>query len=177
MSEIDWAKAPEGATHYWPGNSRFYEKVGDSYFVSGQQNYGPVHSTESWVKNLIPRPSTAWSGDGLPPVGVDVEFNHSGLQPDEWVECHVVGYYDGHLYGHTKDPSWKDRDGVCHLQLDEGLSTAIKFRPIRTPEQVAADERSKSIALMIPIAKLGDDDEEICAAFYDAGLRFTEQPK
>jgi hypothetical protein len=55
----------------------------------------------------------------------------------------------------------------------------MDFRPIRTPEQIAAEEREKAIDAM---NKLVGDIEKIptwrdaLAALYDAGYRKTEAP-
>jgi len=173
MSEIDWAKAPEGATHYCPGNSRFYEKVGDSYFVSGQQNYGPVNSPESWVKKLVARPSPAWSGEGLPPVGVRCEaaIPHTSGPDNErnfiWIEGCVIAYYE--IKGKTY--AW--------FAEDDGFypPNTLEFRPIRTPEQIAADEREAAIKEMLEDAGRPDTAKtrDQAQMLYDAGWRKVER--
>lgn len=132
----------------------------------------------------VMRARSEWTGSGLPPVGVDCEFTHTGLT-GEWVKCHVVGYYKGHLYGHTDHHLWNYKGGACHVQLDEGLPTAVIFRPIRTPEQIARDEE---IAQMVADGVLGGvwsfsdakgDAIGIASALYDAGYRKqpTNQPQ
>lgn len=170
MSKIDWSKAPEGATHYWPGNSRFYEKVGESYFVSGQQNYGPVNSPESWVKNLVARPSPAWSGEGLPPVGTVCEWKEkTGFV---WVAAEV-------LFISESSVVMKRADGF-EWQM---MTARTVFRPIRTPEQIAKDDRSKACDRMFGVIldKLPQgqrsNGSDICEALYDAGYRKVEQPQ
>jgi hypothetical protein len=117
-----------------------------------------------------------WNGQGLPPVGTDCEFTHTGLS-GEWVKCHVVGYYKGHMYGHTNHHLWDYKDGACHVQLDEGPPTAVIFRPIRTPEQLAAEEREAAIGAMAELSPLLDKgwSKRVCEALYDAGYRPTKQ--
>lgn len=170
MNEIDWGKAPEDADKYNTHNSMFYK---------GERPYLQVFIHEQWKPSVIIksnelfvyRPATpSWSGEGRPPVGVECEFRHKGTR-GEWVKCHVVGYHLGHLYGYSPEHEWfmRKHDGVCHLRLDD----SVKFRPIRTPEQIAADEREAAIDAMLAAtpAPVSDISLRVCEQLYDAGYR------
>ena len=171
MNEIDWGKAPEGATHYNHTCFDWY-KVGshEPSFWNGRA-WAPARFWDDRKHDCIQRPTTPlWSGEGLPPVGVDCEFRHKGTRGG-WIKCHVVGYHLGHLYGYCPEHEWfmRKHDGVCHLRLDD----SVKFRTIRTPEQIAADEREAAIDEMLAAtpAPGSDISLRVCEQLYDAGYR------
>ena len=159
MSEIDWDKAPEGATHYRNLSGMFYK------FSDNSAGRFWSYDLREWLKSgaikdyepMVMRPSPAWSGEGLPPVGIDIEVKHELYG---WIGARVVG-----------------EDGEAALvRTNDGYAGVFphQFRPIRTPEQIAADERSKAIDEMVKA--LGMDDpgtaEYIrCGLIYDAGYR------
>ena len=162
MKEIDWSKAPDwaewvGATEsgfVWGGergyvffNTNLIHKWGDKRY-----------STD--VPVLANRP-TEWSGEGLPPVGTEIEWLDG-----EWVKVVVVGHYRGSVI--ALDPS-SPRNVYIGKKPD--------YRPIRTPEQIAAEERERAINYMM--SYLGGDGDEIRNTFgrlYDAGYRKQVQP-
>lgn len=164
---IDWNTAPEGATHWEPGGPEFAEgwmmKLGNKWFYwsEGEGSYRWIHGYMSCnvsaerEATFEARPQEAWDGQGLPPVGTNCEYRSS----DGWLQCEVVAHRNnaavvlGHLY---------EADFVPRQDL----------RPIRTPEQIAAEEREKAI-------------EEMCfaeetltvkqaKALYEAGYRRQE---
>lgn len=80
-----------------------------------------------------------WDGDRLPPTGTVCE--HFGTADHtNWIEVQVIGH--GHVRFHD----------VAFFEYMYGTrehtvsySTANNFRPIRTAEQIAAEEREKGI--------------------------------
>ena len=95
--------------------------------------------------------NTEWSGDGLPPVGVECEM----LWNKEWVKCAVKAYGDQQFIfkadGH--------REWAGHINN-------FSFRPIRSPEDTARD---KAIHAMSSSHKpCGHATVGICADIYDA---------
>jgi len=160
MSEqIDWSKAPEGATHYYPPTEEWY--------LAG---YGcaPLVWTGMWCKafqfaqrehKCIERPTTpSWSGEGLPPVGVVCMAN--GYQ------VVIVAHHCNGIHAIYAESEY---DGLLYY------GEPNEFRPIRTPEQIAADEREAYIRRMQNgTESLGFDEYEICATLYDKGLRFKD---
>lgn len=73
-----------------------------------------------------------WNGEGLPPVGTACEVDVSGV----WIS--------GVVLAHCLPP----KEGFAVAQIDGEVGIAIgvehDFRPIRTPEQIAEDEREKA---------------------------------
>lgn len=80
MSEIDWSKAPEGATHFGEQRDGFIEawykldsdglKFKWADVAEMEWRCGPTRH----INDLVPRPSQAWNGEGLPPVGTVCEY-------------------------------------------------------------------------------------------------------
>lgn len=108
-----------------------------------------------------------WNGEGLPPVGAVCEWagpNSDG--PDGWVftESKVVAYTDCKAFViMQKQGCWPVVQHVNNCQ----------FRPIRTPEQIAEEEREVAISTMCDL--LGTPRGTVAAGvvmrLYDAGCR------
>lgn len=176
--EIDWSKAPEGAMV-------LLKHVRDgSYAVS--ESYDDEAKTWHWPGprysfNLMPsmwrivaerQTTQPWSGEGLPPVGVVCEIAESTGDL-------IISYPAGHkvkIYAHfthvngTEIAAFADDAAQVY-----GCGYYRIFRPIRTPDQIAADERESYIRRMQNgTESLGFDEYEICATLYDKGLRFQD---
>lgn len=108
-----------------------------------------------------------WSGEGLPPVGTVCEAaipHTSG--PDNarsfiWIEGRVIAYHE--IKGKTY--AW--------FAEDDGFYPpgVFEFRPIRTPEQIAAEERDKAVDAMLMVSFEESTRRHIFEALYDAGYR------
>lgn len=174
MSEqIDWSKAPEGATHR--GAINWFKSDGGKVYTFDGAVWHPV-SWEIWqLAPFAKRPiihADEWSGEGLPPVGVVCEVRNKtpGYCAFPWEKCTIAltniganGCVQICTIDHRGDFA------IYYPEVD-----IIQFRPIRTTEQIAADERSKAIDEMVKA--LGMDDpgtaEYIrCGLIYDAGYR------
>ncbi|HEK1393460.1 TPA: hypothetical protein SMR00_005586 [Pseudomonas aeruginosa] len=176
---IDWSKAPEGCIGAF---ARIISKT--AFFVfskrpsdySSREGYegegedGPYHVfSEYW--EWIDKP---WDGQGLPPVGTLCEWHGPNSDgPDGWVytESNVVAYTDDGLFICMQKPGcWPVVQRIDNCE----------FRPIRTPEQIAAEERRKSI---LHLANLLIDSRGQCneysqaEAIFDAGYRRQEEGK
>ncbi|QLL11734.1 hypothetical protein [Pseudomonas chlororaphis] len=170
---IDWSKAPEGVTGFHPdknGHLAHWVKLGSNgnncFCVVGFESSGWVnlHSSrisEDYRAEIINAP-VAWNGEGLPPVGTVCERNYGG----EWKKTTICG--------HSPDgQSW----AAFYDDDKAGWLSVSGFRPIRTPEQIAAEERKK----------IEDEIQDICTdaensgvpyfeALYDAGYRKQVAP-
>lgn len=122
--------------------------------------------------------STEWNGEGLPPIGLrvripdDMACGNDFLKQFEGMEVDIVGHTEKHAgvplavfkYGDVHSPRYH---ALCG---DNG-----NFEPIRTPEQIAAEERNTAIGEMLNglsgNATYGDIAHRICAQIYDAGYR------
>jgi hypothetical protein len=123
MNEIDWSKAPEGATHYNHTCSDWY-KVGshEPFFWTGR-GWAPARFWVDRKHDCIQRPTTpSWSGEGLPPVGVECEakWGRNG-----WSRC-VVFAHKPNANGGTD--VLVDVDGDWTF-----FDKPSMFRPLRTP--------------------------------------------
>ncbi|MCV4343279.1 hypothetical protein [Pseudomonas capsici] len=183
MTHIDWSKAPAHATHWCPGNAKI--EAGWIYAPGG--NNGVFHSCYAdkglehipdfpeWRKaRLVPRPAEVkWSGEGLPPVGAVCEVF-------DCTHDYCLRFNGQHveILLHRTD---SEGDRVAVFAADDFEYHALtekRFRPIKTPEQIAAEERAKHIA---EIAKetglrMRDGAVAVATAIYDAGYRKQVEP-
>lgn len=170
MSEIDWSKAPDGATHYRPQFGYWYKQdvhawvwIDSGWARMDRDDLGEY----SFSCNLIELPSLfEWNGTGLPPVGTVCECQNNEMK---WLQGTIV--YVGKDNGTPL--------AIMQTKTEILYGEAGEFRPIRTPEQIAAEEREKAIDGMFNEAneRAFMSYRELCAALYDAGYRKTEEPK
>ena len=134
--EIDWSKAPEGATHYAPTDddesTSWMMKVGDRAWCFWDDNgcfwesvdYSDVADD---VPEYILRPTKSEWADGLPPVGGECEVNLYGY----WFAATILAY-GRRKFLYEILPNQIDHEGdPIGGELDGDISRA-KFRPIRT---------------------------------------------
>ena len=176
MKEVDWSKAPDGATHY--SEDCYHPWLKDSpisYFVEDKKVWVEYNSCTSNHKehfnDAVKRPPE-WDGSGVPPVGTVCEYQLNG---GAWFMCKI-----------TYVPSGSDDWFVAwcnHLGVDQILTFSsdyytLQLRKIKTPEQLAAEERLHAIDEMV---RVGDwcstAYKELMGALYDAGYRKTEVKK
>lgn len=166
---IDWSKAPGWADkHGLVGMCRNPAWLNDSQYtyVDGQKGgrafyFGGNGYSLCSVRDVtaLPQP-TQWSGEGLPPVGTVCEW----FSP-------VYGWLGGKVVGH---------DGTASVIVHNDGYTGChphEVRPTRTPEQIAADERSKYCDRIYGVmckAASPYNRSDMAEVLYDAGLRFTE---
>ena len=105
-----------------------------------------------------------WDGVGLPPVGTVCQYQNS---LGSWFKVEITAIA---------------KKGICFIQPDlDGENYACKvsskLRPIRTAEQVAAEERKKAIEEMV-FGVCGCEPDGgntsafmVCGFLYDAGYR------
>lgn len=170
MSEqIDWSKAPEGVTHYVVGSvSPFEMRDGDDWFFWSARpgKWVKLHGVfgnerfKERALEIIQRPATqSWSGEGPPPVCEFVEFLQDGFG---WRQGMVICCDMGKVIV---------RHGEQHAVCLKG-----DVRPLRTPEQIAADEREAAIQEMRKVHNqsiIESDYRDVCpfSVLYDAGYR------
>lgn len=150
MTAINWALAPE-ATHYAPqrvqGSDfwcasfvRMEDGVVVKAWVLSDGVIGRVIESPSvtceLIERLIPRP-VEWDGQGLPPVGTMCEHK----RVHEWNKVEVFAVKPN--YNGSQTALFTYESGCWG-----GCAEPSLFRPIRTPEQIAADERLAAINYM-----------------------------
>lgn len=178
MEEIDWSQAPEGTTHWTPESDvvcSFLREDNGVWFWWSDSSWVPFYgkSWESQLLGIVKRPSLSpWNGTGLPPVGTVCEV--CWTSPDEYYRVKVLAHDDGKAV-------YRWQTGPCSGELSESEGGILgkfskphpRLRPIRTPEQIAAEEREKAVIDMAWLTPWPDADstKTICAALYDAGCR------
>lgn len=162
MSEIDWSKAPNGATHCLPGAVDPWRRLADGYWDAWCQG-GWVTICDPTPELYVGRP-VEWCGAGRPKAGVTLEWKEvTGFQ---WVEAKLLFISDLSVI----------------LQRSDGFewqmpTVKVVFRPIATPEQIAEDQRrDAAIAEMVSLAPMLDKGwaRKVCQVIYDAGYRKPE---
>lgn len=151
MSWIDWSKAPawaecvirstedEIATLYW---SEAFGTIDGKRCAVGSEWRRPgvndlantAGKNHCWIL-VERRPAKAWSGYGLPPVGTVCEILSTPEPNGLWCKGII-------LYISNSSCVWAwdiNQIDLCANTFD------MQFRPIRTPEQIAADQRLHDI--------------------------------
>lgn len=91
-----------------------------------------VFSREGFMRIYTPK-KVEWTGEGLPPVGVLIEMKHKRAT-SEWAR---PDFYEEQL-------AWVGREHFVTVDEKFGYLSDYLFRSIRTPEQIAAEERVKA---------------------------------
>lgn len=171
VMDIDWSKAPEGATHRVPHGCWYKIEDGLVWCWSSREEWAGPYPKKQYedgsMEDMVKRPKTAseWNGEGLPPVGTVCEYKHVS----EWQKVEVFAVKPNHNGSHTALFTYENGTWC-------GCAEPSFFRPIRTPEQIAAEERKKTIEDMVRIIQQADwnSDGEMVGALYDAGYRKFE---
>ena len=139
MSEIDWSKAPEGATHYDPGSADgeypSFMKIscGNWYYWSRVHDEWIGHSTDR-ESEYIPRPTKQeWEGGLFPvPIGAKCECTFGVEHHDTWHkgECVFQGI---------------DPEGREYVVIDTGTYQACfrsldHIRPLKSQHERQREE-------------------------------------
>lgn len=139
VSPVTWANSPEWAKELAINPHGVSAWLGDAGYVymtdigRFHEWAGPSNFPRDCFKVVESRP-VVWGGEGLPPVGMVCEIE---LIDKEWAQVVVVAITDYRIYC----------EQVGHHECVDGpndwcpVKAHAKFRPIRTPEQIAAEER------------------------------------
>ena len=171
MINIDWSYAPSGATHFHKGDIMYrphWRKSG-FYCDLGLEAFGWIKDTyQSPISECIERPKKqeAWDGEGLPPVNCFCETLDEGA--DRWVKVEI--------YTHTEFKG--DTYACAKNETDMFYGLAHEFRPIKTAEQLAEEEKIATIAEMRAVVMAASDRKSVTlveciatVALYEAGYR------
>lgn len=173
MIKVDWRMAPDWADGHglisWQGITEVWISA-EQYAVVGCDG-GPYpwgggtcdtrhNHALGQVEYITPRPDR-WGGEGLPPVGSDCEYFDGG----EWMRCEVVAHRNNAAV-------------VLSDCYEPAFVAQQELRPIRTPEQIAAEERERDIKQMISdthiLAGTMGNRRLMAEQLYDAGYRKQE---
>ncbi|EOZ3002132.1 hypothetical protein APA66_27680 [Pseudomonas aeruginosa] len=182
---IDWSKANGSAVaaliakknniHY-PGFEFVsgYHRTGCMIRATSADDGSPLSAPED-VWEIVERPVT-WNGQGLPPVGtvciVEPHNTMWGFSSTSGYERKILAYYGEYVWlGHAETP------------LETTRIDKVDFRPIRIPEQIAAEEREAAIVAMLDLDPPHENGlgltsrRQFCETLYDAGYRRQEEGK
>ncbi|WP_443692729.1 hypothetical protein [Pseudomonas sp.] len=176
---IDWSKAPQ-ATHYTPGNpeeglNAVYWRVIEGVTVKAWavRSSGSIAECLSSCAFDLNRPDVivkVWDGEGLPPVGIEIEALLPGLGSTTyfWQRAKVV-------HGALPDSPGE----VLVFSLETTRPAWVdEFRPVRTPEQVAMEARKAAVEAMAEELKSlsGPKCLGVLYGIYDLGYRKQVEP-
>jgi hypothetical protein len=125
---------------------------------------------DSIEAELVADPMPPWSGEGLPPVGTVCErMWPSGFI--EYAKVRIIAHDDGQAVFRFMEGLRAGRVQADGQGDGDSLGNPI-FRPIKTPEQIAAEDRDKAINQM----EFDTDclDRGAFTKLYDAGWRKFE---
>lgn len=120
-----------------------------------------------------------WNGEGLPPVGTVCEYdaNSNGKEPT-WRTVEIVYLSEWVIVLRcVKAP--EPNLGEVGVELAKDLYSGLErlFRPLPTPEQIAAEEREKAIDDIAEIiGSLWSSEREAAEFLYKAGYRRQVAP-
>lgn len=106
------------------------------------------------------RAHASWCGEGVPPVGFEFEWRYGD---SDWKTGEAL--YIGPIYIILKT----SHGGEQHYYV-----RGMEFRPIRTPEQIAAEKRDKEINAIAEILTHDGTFYQDAERLYDAGYRQTD---
>ena len=152
----------------------FVNLVADDCGPSHEGNKGAAVSRAEWqaaVDALNAPKVVEWDGSGLPPVGSVVDTDHKNKE----LRVKILAY--GAHHGGESCALAADMSHGREGKMFGWMSGQCNFRPVRTAEQVAAEERKSEILEMIDTfgtdtAIWGRDAVmEICGHLWESGYR------
>lgn len=150
------SKIPEGTTH--KNAYGFFRK----YYAGIWYSY----ADGDWVRFIDAEPETyipiqaeqEWTGEGIPPSGTSCEMRRADYVNVGWQKIEF-------LFAGSKKAFFRDEQGH---EWSRPLSD-LKFRSVRTPEQIAAEKRDAAIKEMQRL--VGSCNTFPFAELYDYGYR------
>jgi len=177
---IYWSKAPEwavahglhetgfGIKEFWLGETQHQNLEHEKSFLygGGDPSSGSFHNSRRESFSYVTQRPSAWDGEGLPPVGTVCEYRAESWPRDQW-EVRTLMYASEH-HVITKEANGLERRVEGHK---------AEFRPIRTPEQIAAEEREAGINdIYAMLDNCIRDLRQDAEALWDAGYRKQVAP-
>ncbi|AZF37742.1 hypothetical protein C4J88_2962 [Pseudomonas sp. R4-39-08] len=176
---IDWSKAPEwadahglhetgfGIKEFWLGKTQHQnlEHAKSFPYGGGDRSCASFHnSRRESFSYVTPRPAP-WPGEGLPPVGTVCEHK----RVHEWQKVEIFAVKPNYNGSHTALFTYENG---CWC----GCAEPTLFRPIRTPEQIADDERKAATKEMAKLFNVPRDGSAatiwiVVNTLYEAGYR------
>jgi len=166
---IDWDSAPDGFPVWVEslimGMESGWHRPVFAGFVAEDGQYWEKIDFKKYIAHHRPAGEpAAWDGKGAPPVGTKCEMHYFKLGKNTWnaVEIKYIGNQHAITEAGGIETHWRPGD--------------VTFRLIRTPAQVAADNRELVINDMLSYCKPLCSRIELADAIYDAGYRKIKEP-
>ena len=158
------SKIPEGATHTYTvrGKPSYRRLVGGLWEAYADGDWIIVMHPHAEDYVMI-QAELEWSGEGIPPSGTVCEMRRADYVNVDWQKIEF-------LFAGSKKAFFRDAEGH---EWSRPLSD-VKFRPVRTTEQIAAEKRDAAIKMIearVNVVRL------VAERIYDAGLRFEGMEK
>lgn len=150
---------PEGATHTYsgPSGASYRKKILDKWHAYIDGDWFPIGVHDSECYEPI-QAEPEWTGEGIPPSGTSCEMRRADYVSAGWQKIEF-------LFAGSKKAFFRDEQGH---EWSRPLSD-LKFRSIRTPEQIAAEKRDAAIKEMQRL--VGSCNTFPFAELYDYGYR------
>lgn len=166
---IDWSKAPEGATHCFSGRD-FFKLDGDGrviLFINGSTHNTLNHIGDFLSSSIVERPKKqeAWGGEGLPPVGT-VCYRINGSTS---TKVEIIAHFDC-----TADRVAAYIPIEGRILVDQAIASC--FKPIKTKEEIEKEKYLSEILVISNIISMatgfaGPTVNNISRSIYGAGYR------
>lgn len=158
---IDWSKAPDwavahglhetgfGIKEFWLSETQHQnlEHAKSFPYGGGDASCGSFHNSRCESFSYVTERPVAWNGKGLPPRGTKCEVQPWKEHEAPWIEVEFIA-------------SWLAPNGQTYSWVHTGYGwkepQMFRFRPIRTPEQIAADKRLHEIRNALTAIKAGE---------------------
>ena len=162
------SKIPEGATHtYTESSGTSFRKMSGSYWLGYADGDWIILNNPASHCYVPIQADPEWTGEGLPPVGLDVEVMQGGLPSVafDWEACKILAIN----IGSNEKPQVITRDFRGDAAIYYPGIDNVYFRSIRTVEQIAAEKRDGAIKEMQRL--VGSCNTFPFAELYDYGYR------
>lgn len=166
--------AKPGATHYNPETKDWYRVEGDTAlaWATVEGGWVPAAYWHERKHQCVARPSSAWSGDGLPPAGIEC-MAAIRKAPTVWHKVRVIARDDDRVIFR-----WLDGDRIDCIGE---FALPGSFKPLPTPAQLAEEKFKNEVdAIVYDIAMhFGNPRAEqyigLATKLHDLGYRKPEK--
>lgn len=127
----------------------------------------------------VPVEPAQWDGEGLPPVGVDFEVLWSSTCKT-YVTAKAVGHEEDGRVVYRITSGERAGEYQAERQHTYESDTLPNFRPIKTVEQLAAEQREAEVQKVCDrfalfSVEVAVDWKALFGQMYDCGMRFPEE--
>lgn len=153
------SKIPEGATHtYTESSGTSFRKMSGSYWLGYADGDWIILNNPASHRYVPIQAEPEWTGEGLPPAGIECEYLEGGN--GDWEKVTIIAIDHRHGFQYAVFHGDKGYSGDRRSEL---------FRPVPTAKQIAAEKRDSAIKEMQRL--VGSCNTFPFAELYDYGYR------